>query len=143
MGRKKDILVDRFRFLVIEVLWLFLIIFILYLIPVSLIPLIISENSPFYGLFIYLSKALIIFIAVPISLTISNYLTSPQKRKLILEEDISPVKGQLLLYKITENNYKYQILYGFLILFLVFLILDFLGYLLIPGMIKYLIYRAL
>jgi membrane protease YdiL (CAAX protease family) len=137
MGKKKDILYNRFRFFIIEVLWLFLIIFILYLIPAFLIPVIVSEDSLFYGLIFYLFRALLIFIAVPISLTISNFLSPLQKEKLILEEDISPIKGQLLLYKITEKNYKYQILYGFLILFLVFLPLDILGYLFIPGMIKY------
>lgn len=137
MGKKKDILYSRFRFFIIEVIWLFIIIFILYLIPVFLLPSIISENSVFYGLIFYLFRALIIIISIPISLSISNFLSAPQKERLILEEDISPIKGQLMLYKITEKNFKYQILYGLLILFLVFLPIDILGYLFIPGMIKY------
>jgi len=61
----------------------------------------------------------------------------PQKRDLIIEEDVSAAIGHLKLYKMSGKNYKYQILYGILIFFLVFLPIDFFGYFLAPGMLEY------
>jgi membrane protease YdiL (CAAX protease family) len=60
-----------------------------------------------------------------------------QRMKLILEEDISPSKNFLSLFNITKNNFKYQLLYGILLLFLIFIPLDFFGYLFLPDMLSY------
>ncbi len=63
---------------------------------------------------------------------------SPQRKKLILEEDISPSKNFLDLFNIKKKNFKYQLLYGILLLFLIFIPLDFFTYLFIPDMLPYL-----
>jgi membrane protease YdiL (CAAX protease family) len=60
-----------------------------------------------------------------------------QRKKLILEEDISPSKNFLSLFNITKKNFKYQLLYGILLLFLIFIPLDFFGYLFLPKMLSY------
>jgi len=69
---------------------------------------------------------------------LSNFLMSPQRKKLILEEDISPSKNFLTLFNITKNNFKYQFLYGILLLFLIFIPLDFFTYLFLPNTLSYL-----
>jgi membrane protease YdiL (CAAX protease family) len=61
----------------------------------------------------------------------------PQRKKLILEEDVSPSKNFLSLFNITKKNFKYQLLYGILLLFLIFIPLDFFGYLFLPEMLSY------
>ncbi len=76
-------------------------------------------------------------IGIPLIFPLANLIFETQKRKLIIEKDVSPAKGHLKLYKITKNNYKYQILYGLLIFFLVFLPIGFFTYLLVPGMLGY------
>ncbi|MFW9987967.1 MAG: lysostaphin resistance A-like protein, partial [Candidatus Odinarchaeota archaeon] len=133
---KKEIALKRFRFFLQEVALGFVLIFFLLLLTL-LVPTLIDTNSPLYGILIYTIKALFVFIGVPLILIISNIVFEPQKRDIILKEDISPAKGHLKLYKITKKNYTYQILYGLLIFFLIFLPLDFFTYLLVPNMIEY------
>jgi len=82
-------------------------------------------------------RAILVFVGIPLLFPLSNILFEPQKRNIILEEDVSPAHGHLRLYKITKKNYKYQILYGLLIFFLVFLLNGFFTYLLVPGMLEY------
>ncbi|MFX1571220.1 MAG: CPBP family intramembrane glutamic endopeptidase [Promethearchaeota archaeon] len=132
---KKKIAVDRLRFFIREVSLMFIFIFLLLLIPLFVIPLFINEESFLYGIFIYGFRAVFIFFGIPLILYLSNLIFESQQ--IIIEEDISPWMGHLRLYKMTKKNYKYQILYGLLIFFLVFLPLDFLGYLFIPKMIEY------
>ncbi|MFX1600000.1 MAG: lysostaphin resistance A-like protein, partial [Promethearchaeota archaeon] len=136
-NRKKEIAKDRFRFFYQEIVWGFIIVFVLLLIPTFLIPLIIDTGSPLYGLIFYLLRAIFVFVAIPLIFPLSNLIFESQKRKVIIEEDVSPSRGHLRLYKMTKKNYKYQILYGVLIFFLVFLPIDFFTYLLIPGMLEY------
>ncbi len=135
--RKKQIFLDRFRFFSYEVALGFILIFILLLIPAFVIPLIVEPGSVLYGILFYSLRAIMTFIGVPLILHLSNLLFLDKKSNVIIEEDVSPAIGHLKLYKITKNNYQYQIVYGFLIFFLVFLPIDFLGYLLIPEFLEY------
>ncbi|MFX1366267.1 MAG: type II CAAX prenyl endopeptidase Rce1 family protein [Promethearchaeota archaeon] len=134
---KKEIALKRFRFFLHEVALGFVLIFIFLLIPALLLPTLVGTSSPLYGILNYSLKAIFVFIGVPLILIISNIVFEPQKRNIILQEDISPAKGHLKLYKMTRKNYKYQILYGLLIFFLIFLPMDFFGYLLVPNMLEY------
>ncbi len=134
---KKEIALDRLRFFIYEVAFGFVLIFVCLLIPAFLVPSLLGEDSLFYGIILYSSRAIIVFIAVPVILLISNLIIDFQEKNLIREEDISPAKGHLKLYKMTNKNYKYQILYGLLIFFLIFLPIDFFTYLLIPEMLEY------
>ncbi len=136
-SRKKEIALKRFRFFYQEIVWAFIIIFVFLLIPLFLIPLIVGKGSPLYGILFYSIRALLVFIGIPLIFPLSNLVFESQKRNIIITEDISPARGHLKLYKITKKNYKYQILYGILIFFLVFLPIDFFTYLLIPRMIEY------
>ena len=136
-GRKKEIALDRIRFFIYEVALLFIFIFILLLIPLLLIPSIVKKESYLYGILFYLLRVIMIFIGIPLMLYLSNLLFESQKRKVIIDEDISPSVGHLRLFIITKKNYKYQILYGILIFFLVFLPIDFFTYLLVPRMLEY------
>lgn len=136
-SRKKEIAKKRFRFFIYELFWIFLGVFALLLIPFFIIPLFIDENSVLYGSLFYSFRAIIVLSGVPIILYLFNLVFEPQKRDLIIEEDVSAAMGHLKLYKMSKKNYKYQILYGVLIFFLVFLPIDFFGYLLAPGMLEY------
>ena len=136
-NRKKEIALDRLRFFVYEVAFGFVLIFICLLIPAFLIPSLVGDESLLYGILLYSLRAIFVFIGVPLILIISNIVFESQKRNVIIEEDISSAKGHLKLYKMTKKNYKYQILYGLLIFFLVFFPIDFFGYLLIPEMLEY------
>jgi membrane protease YdiL (CAAX protease family) len=135
-SRKKEIALKRFRFFYQEVIWAFIIIFLFLLIPSFLIPMLINSESPVYGVAFYSSRAILAFIGIPLIFPLANLIFESQKRNLILEEDVSPAIGHLRLFKMTKNNYKYQILYGILIFFLIFLPFDFFTYL-IPGMLQY------
>ncbi|MFW9826977.1 MAG: CPBP family intramembrane glutamic endopeptidase [Candidatus Thorarchaeota archaeon] len=134
---KKQIALKRIRFLIHEVVWVFIIIFICLLIPIFVVPLFVEEGSPLYGILFYSLRAIFVFAGIPLILILFNLIFETQKKDLIIEEDISPAKGHLMLYKISRKNYKYQMLYGLLIFFLVFLPIDFFGYLLVPQMLDY------
>ncbi len=125
-NRKKEIALERLRFFIYEVALGFILIFICLLLPAFLIPSLVGTGSLLYGVLFYSLKAIFVFIGVPLILLISNIVFESQKRNVIIEEDISPAKGHLILYKMTSKNYKYQILYGLLIFFLIFYHLIFL-----------------
>ncbi len=129
---KKKIAKARFTFFLYEVALVFVFLFIILLVPLFLAPLFSAVNSSLYGIIFYVLRAIFIFLGIPIILYLTNILYDSQKRKVIIYEDISSSTGHLKLYKISKKNYKYQILYGFLIFFLVFLPLDFLTYLIVP-----------
>ncbi len=133
---RTQIIKDRLLFFA-EVFIVFLGIFFLLLIPRLLLPLILEESSVYYEPVFYLIRAIIIVVAIPLSLFISSIALESQKKDMILEEDISPSKGHIMLYKISRSNAKYQVLYGLLIYFLIFLPFDFFTYLLIPEMLQY------
>ncbi len=133
---RNKILKQRLYFL-LESLIIFLVIFLLLLYPSYFISLINETTKIFIPSIYYILRALIIIIAIVLALIFSNFLLQSQKRKIILKEDISPSVNFLNLFKISKHNFKYQLLYGILILFLVFIPLDFFGYLLIPEMLDY------
>lgn len=135
--KKITILKERFRFLFIEVIWYFMIIFGLIFLSLASLEFFVDKNSISYGIIYYVERALLIFIAVPIAFFISKFISPPYKREIIIDEDITPFKGFLMLYRVTKKNYKYQFLYGLLIFFFVFLPLDFFTYLFLPDMISY------
>jgi membrane protease YdiL (CAAX protease family) len=136
-NRKKQIALKRLRFFYQEVVWGFIIVFVFLLIPIFLIPLLVDVNNPLYGIIFYSLRAIFVFIGIPLIFPLSNLIFESQKRSIILEQDVSPARGHLRLYRFTKKNYKFQILYGILIFFLVFLPIDFFGYLLVPGMLEY------
>ncbi len=134
---KKKIAVDRLRFFIYEVALMFIFVFLLLIIPIFVVPLLINKESVLYGILFYGLRAIFIFIGIPLTLYLSNLIFESQKKQVIIDEDIPPSIGHLRLFKMTKKNYKYQILYGLLIFFLVFLPIDFFTYLLIPEMIEY------
>ncbi|MBD3255889.1 MAG: CPBP family intramembrane metalloprotease [Candidatus Lokiarchaeota archaeon] len=133
---QKNLIVSRLRF-ILEVFLVFFGIFLFLLVPRLLIPSLINKDSIFYGPIYYAVRALAIFLAIPIFLYLSNFLFEMQEKNLIVEEKLSPSLSHLKLYIISEKNFKYQFLYGILILFLVFVPLDFLLYWLVPELLEY------
>ncbi len=134
---KKRIAKKRFTFFLYDVALVFVFLFILLIIPLFIVPLIAEEASVLYGILFYVIRMIMIFLGIPLILYLTNLIFEFQKKKVIIDEDISPATGHLKLFKVTKKNYKYQILYGFLIFFLVFLPIDFFTYLLVPKMIEY------
>jgi len=134
---KKRIAKKRFTFFLYDVAIVFVFIFILLIIPLFTVPLITEEGSVLYGILFYVIRTIIIFLGIPLILYLTNLIFEFQKKKVIINEDISPATGHLKLFKVTKKNYKYQILYGFLIFFLVFLPIDFFTYLFIPEIVGY------
>ena len=136
-NRKKEIALKRFRFFYQEIVWGFILIFVFLLLPLFLIPLIVNDTSPLSGILIYSLRAIFVILGILLIFPLSNLIFESQKRNIIVEEDISPGKGFLMIYKMSNKNYKYQIFYGLLIFFLVFLPIDFFTYLLVPRMLEY------
>jgi membrane protease YdiL (CAAX protease family) len=132
---KKEVLSKRFSFF-FESLIVFLGIFLFSIIPAVLPGIFIEETSPIYGILYFSLRALIIIIAIPLFIYLSTFLIASQ-RDPVREANITPSKNYLRLYKVTKKNYKFQILFGLLILFLIFIPMDFLTYLFIPEMIEY------
>ncbi len=135
-NRKKIIIRERFRF-VAEVLLVFIGIFLFLLIPRVLFPIFVDEKNVLFGPIYYFLRALAILIAIPVFLFISNIVFESQKRNIILEEDLTPASAHIKLYSISKENFRDQLLYGILILFIVFIPLDFLGYYLFPATLEY------
>jgi membrane protease YdiL (CAAX protease family) len=132
---RKQIFIDRFVFL-FEIIIVFVGIYLLLLIP-NFLRQILDKTSPMYGPIFYSLRALMLFLAIPIFIALSSIILESQRKELIVEEDISPVMGHLKLYGVSKSNYKYQLLYGLLLLFIVFIPLDFFTYLFIPDMLEY------
>ena len=130
---------QRLYFL-LEVLIVFLVIFVCLLYPTYFLFLINESTKNIIPIVYYLLRALIIIVAIVLALVFSNFLLQSQKRKIILEEDVNPSVKFIDLFSIKKSNYKYQILYGILILFLVFIPLDFFTYLFIPEILNYQIF---
>ncbi|MEJ2277510.1 MAG: CPBP family intramembrane metalloprotease [Candidatus Lokiarchaeota archaeon] len=107
--------------------------FIALLIPYYIVP----SDSPFYGILYFSMRVPIIFIMIPILLYVSNFILQPERGQVIVEEEISASKGYINLFKITAKNWKYQLLYAILLLFLIFIPLDFFTYLFVPNMLNY------
>jgi len=133
---KKKIVVDRGRF-VLEVMIVFFGICLFMIIPFFILPSLIDKKSTFYGPLYYVLRALGILIAIPILMFLLNKIIDSQKNNVIVEDDSSPVLRFLNLYSVTGGDFKQQLLYGILILFIVFIPLDFLTYFLIPEMLEF------
>ena len=141
MRRPKNPLKKLFKqriYYFFEVLIIFLGIFIFMLIPTFLLPFFIDFKSIIFEPLFFILRAAIIIVAIPLFLYLANYIMESQRKKLILEEDISPSKNFLTLFNITKKNFKYQLLYGILLLFLIFIPLDFFTYLFLPDTLSYL-----
>jgi membrane protease YdiL (CAAX protease family) len=134
---KKNSAKRRFSFFLYDVALVFVVLFLLLIIPLYLVPFIVEEDSVLYGIFFYVLRAIVVLVGIPLTLYLTNLIFEFQKKKVIIEEDISPATGHLKLFKVSRKNYKYQILYGFLIFFIVFLPIDFFTYLLVPETIVY------
>ena len=140
MGRNesplKTILRQRVYYL-LEVLIIFLGIFIFMFILTFLLPSLIDVNSVIYEPLYYLLRAVIPIISIPLFLYLATFIMEKQRKKLILKEDISPSRNFLSLFNITKKNFKFQLLYGVLLLFLIFIPLDFFTYFFSPEMLSF------
>jgi hypothetical protein len=119
---RRKIAKERFRFFSHEIAIIFLLIFGLSILEWILLPLIIPQSTALFGLLFYLIRSLILIAGIVIVFYISFKVVnkdSPQTNK-----EISPHIGLLRLYKISQKNYKYQFLYGFLLLFLILIPLE-------------------
>ena len=74
---KNQIISERGRFF-LEVLIIFLGIFLFSLIPWFILPFLINTNSVFYGPLYYLLRAVAVIIAVPLFLLFSNIILGNQ-----------------------------------------------------------------
>jgi membrane protease YdiL (CAAX protease family) len=135
-GPLKTILRQRFYYL-LEVLIIFLGIFIFMLIPSILLPFLIDSNSLVFEPLYYLLRAVVLITAIPLFLYLSTYIMEKQRKKLIVKEDISPSRNFLSLFNVTKKNFKFQLLYGVLLLFLIFIPLDFFSYFFSPEMLSF------
>ncbi|TFF87196.1 MAG: CPBP family intramembrane metalloprotease [Promethearchaeota archaeon] len=128
-----NIVKNRFKYCV-EVAFVFFGIFLI-LFPISLIIDLVEKTSIFYGPLLFVSKALGLLVALPILLFLIQKILK-WDTDIVKREHITASRSFLKLFRITKSNFKYQLLYGFLFLFLIFIPLDFLIYL-IPGVIDY------
>ncbi|MGV9174037.1 MAG: CPBP family intramembrane glutamic endopeptidase, partial [Promethearchaeia archaeon] len=111
--------------------------FLLSLIPRLLLPLFLEQESVLYGVFYYLLRIIAVLVGIPLFLYLANLILDTQKQQLILEEDVSPSLKHIRLLKVKKSNWKYQVLYGSLLFFIIFLPLDFITYLLEPKILEY------
>ncbi|MHA1148122.1 MAG: CPBP family intramembrane glutamic endopeptidase [Promethearchaeota archaeon] len=134
---KKKIFKERLNFF-IEVVLVFIGIFLLALIPLFVLPLILDSESVYFGSIFFIWRAGMIFIAIPLMIYITDIIFESQSKQIIIEKDISPAMDHLQLYSINKDNYKDQVLLGFLILFIFLIPLDFFTYMLFPEAIPFL-----
>jgi membrane protease YdiL (CAAX protease family) len=138
MARKqsstKKMIQQRLYFL-LEVILIFLGIFITSIVLLAL-DLFRSE-SVIYGISFYLVRAMTVIVAVTLFMYVSNFALYGKRGELIIERDMSPSRNFLGLFGIKRSNFKYQLLYGILILFLIFIPIDFLTYFFVPEMLAY------
>ena len=128
----KQLIKERFYFFS-EVLIVFFGIFI-FLIPTIFIP---ESSGTLYGISFYFLRAILAFLAIVAFLYVANFALEKRKKYLIIETSTSSSKSFRNLFAIKKSNVKYQILYGVLLLFLVFIPLDYITYLLLPDMIAF------
>jgi len=140
MGRlisanRREMATKRFKFLIYEVLLIFLLIFAIIISEWVLLRLIVNPASALYGMLFYLIRALAIFLVIILFLFISNRYRlkkiQPANKELALHI------GFLKLYKITKKNYLYQFLYSLLLFFLILTPLEFLISFTLPQTVSY------
>ncbi|TFG25130.1 MAG: CPBP family intramembrane metalloprotease [Promethearchaeota archaeon] len=130
----KDLIRERIYFFS-EVLIVFFGIFI-FLIPTVFIPYDESSGTA-YGILFYLSRTILAFLAIVAFLYVANFAMEKRKKYLIIETTTSSSKSFRDLFNVKKSNLKYQMLYGVLLLFLVFIPLDYVTYLFLPEMIPF------
>ncbi len=140
MGRlisynRREIASKRLKFLFYEIVPIFIVIFVFLILEWISLPLIVSQTSALFGMLFYLIRALVILLAIILVLFISNRFKT--KNSSQFEKELAPYLGYLKLYSMTKKNYKYQLLYGFLLLFLIFIPLEFLISITLPDSIPY------
>jgi len=135
MGRilsnnRRKIASNRLRFLY-EVVPIFVIIFIFLIVEWILLPLIVDQTTALFGMFFYLIRALVIALVILLILYISNKKSTTSSQQV--EKEFALHIAYLKLYSMTKKNYKYQLLYGFLLFFLILIPLEFLFLIALPN----------
>lgn len=138
MGRiisinRKKIALKRLKFLFYEIVPIFSIIFIILILEWILLPLIVNQSTALYGMLFYLIRALVLVLVIILFLIILNKISTKNSQKV--EKELPLHIGYLRLYSMTRKNYTYQLLYGFLLFFLILIPLEFLISISLPNMI--------
>ncbi|MHA1688865.1 MAG: CPBP family intramembrane glutamic endopeptidase, partial [Promethearchaeota archaeon] len=118
--------------LFVEIFLLFIVNFFLSIIPFFLLPLLIASSTVFFGILFYLTRVMVFLIAIPLSMHVSKLLIKPEENKIII-----PPTYLKELFTFSRSNFTTQLYHGLLLLFLIFIPLDFLTYLFLPSMIEY------
>jgi len=132
---KKLIAIDRLRFFFSEIVPVFLLIFFALTIEWILLPT--GLNPEVFGIIFYVIRGIVVVFAIPTTLVLIKRFKGPSQSEKIDKSKISVFKSHFMMYKLSKSNYKYQLLYGILLLFLVFIPLNFFLYLLVPEMLLY------
>ena len=138
MARKQSSIKTMFQqriYFLLETILIFLGLFITSIILIALSFL--QSYGVIYGIIFYLIRAITVIVAVTLFMYVSNLALYKKRQDLIIERDISPSRSFLGLFGIKKSNFKFQLLYGILILFLVFIPIDFLTYFFVPEMLVY------
>ena len=125
----------RFRFLY-EVVPIFVIIFLFLIIEWILLPLIVDQTTALFGMLFYLIRALVIALVILLILYFSNKKTTKSSQQV--EKEFPLHIAYLKLYSMTNKNYKYQLLYGFLLFFLILIPIEFLSLIALPNAVPFL-----
>jgi membrane protease YdiL (CAAX protease family) len=132
---KKLVAKERIRFFFYEIAIAFLLIFLASSVEEMIKSL--GLNPEMFGIFYYVIRTIIVLLAIPMTISIMRRLMGPSQKEMSEKTKISAFKSHFMLYRISKNNYKYQLLYGILLFFLVFMPLNFFLYLFIPEMFIY------
>ncbi|MBN1801199.1 MAG: CPBP family intramembrane metalloprotease [Candidatus Lokiarchaeota archaeon] len=129
-------LVEDRTYFFIEILIVF-IVTIFFLIPSFLVEFFIDNNSIFFAPLFFSTKALGILFGIPVSLLIVQKLGKFSTESPRFQSKVNLWIGHLKLFKISKSNVKFQLLFGLLLLFLIFIPVDFITSLLIPEVLDY------
>lgn len=132
---RRKITKERFRFFFYEIAIIFLLIFVLSILEWFLLPSIVQHSSALYGVLFNLIRSLIVISVLVLIFYISFKLMNKDSAQL--NKEISPHIGLLRMYDVSQKNYKYQFLYGFLLFFLVLIPLEFLISYFLPMTLEY------
>ncbi|MHA1105401.1 MAG: CPBP family intramembrane glutamic endopeptidase [Promethearchaeota archaeon] len=140
MGRiisinRKKIALKRLKFLFYEIIPIFSIIFIILILEWILLPLIVNQTTALYGMLFYLIRALVLVLVIILFLFILNKISTKNSQKV--EKELALHIGYLRLYSMTRKNYTYQLLYSFLLFFLILIPLEFLISITLPNTIPF------
>lgn len=121
---RKNISKNRLRFVFYEITIIYLIIFGLLIVQWILLPIFIPRSSDVFSLLFYLTRSIIVFSGIILVLYLSPkvFKSTPKLKEFSIH------KGQMKMYVVSKENFKYQLLYGILFLFLIFIPLQFLNF---------------